>query len=261
MAPLGFGQQFTETQPGCRSGRFGSLVLELACVSFGRSSLATSASCVPLRPFLFGSISNRQDPYGITNPSDSWCDCGYAGGTGTSSYLNELRKHCLTSREIEPAAPTEGLAHFFAATLWNYRSESNCTFVYYKDSARDTGGGQPTIDRPPVARSCDTQVKWLENHCGGQDGGAYGGPSRVGVEWDWMNFYVDVNKGSSSTTLSDLSQIYQTACGGDDAGPRACNGEEPAFASLSGAAKTVFGPSDLRAQKFSSSGGLNGVNH
>ncbi|MBK6694308.1 MAG: hypothetical protein IPG50_19185 [Myxococcales bacterium] len=150
--------------------------------------------------FRFGNLGFDYDVF-ASEPS-VLCNCQVVGSLldgGTDAYIQGNRRHCLTSKEEHSAAQGEGYGHFTASRLWNDLSQSTggCTFVYYKEAINDLGGGNTSTDPIPVARSCDGPVKWLDNKCGGADGGA-----GSGVEWDWLNFFVAVNRGLDKTEIA-----------------------------------------------------------
>jgi len=183
------------------------------------------------------------------------CQCGHVT---TSNQL-----HCLQSREHIRDAQVEGLAHFIASDVLNSGTQSNCTFAYYKEFLEDGAPvGSPTP--PPVAKSCFTQVRWLDAlHPDSNGVPASCVAANRGVEWDWMNFYWSLrNKGGSSSSYSyaQLASVYRQACGGV-----ACTNGTPAsslnFSNVQAAANAVFGPTNARATFWSTNATNFGVNH
>lgn len=113
---------------------------------------------------LFGMPLNSYDN---DAPSDL-CQCKHV--------LSANQFHCLQSRHHIASAQVEGWAQFFGSTNLNSGSQSNCTFVNYKEFKNPSGSVQPV----PNAKGCYSPVLWMETYC----------PATTrGVEWDWMNFY------------------------------------------------------------------------
>ncbi|MCC6213812.1 MAG: hypothetical protein IT376_03015 [Polyangiaceae bacterium] len=136
--------------------------------------------------------------------TEAYCRCDHV------TSANQL--HCLQSREQTGAAQIEGWAHFVAARLFNNKSESNCTYVYYKEFL-ESGDEFPAILPPPLGRSCWNPIRWMESYCVANN---------RGVEWDWLNFYWKVNStgGTATISVSQLYDIYRRACG---TYPASCN--------------------------------------
>jgi hypothetical protein len=165
------------------------------------------------------------------------CGCGFVSDPTD-------RSHCLQSRQRLAASETESFAHYVAANTWN-GSSGACTFVYYKNFRNDDA----TITKPPLAKSCSAQTRWLENHCV---------LASRGVEWDWLNFFRGAGVSAAPIPVGDVHAIFRQACGGR------CDGsQEPSFASLQSAALTYYGgnPFDSRFLAFQSAGTSFGVNH
>jgi hypothetical protein len=112
------------------------------------------------------------------------------------------RLDCLQSREIMSAANAEGFGHFMAARIWNDAAQSDCSFNYYKEF-REPGGDK----QPPYKVNCKTAVKWRDNKCFN---------ALRGTEYDWLQFYWNVNTvGVNKVPLDDISEFHTAACGGD----------------------------------------------
>lgn len=131
------------------------------------------------------------------NATEYACKCDHV--VSANAY------HCMNSREHTGAAQIEGWAHFVAARLFNTSTQSNCSYVYYKEFLEEGGGGFLTVSAPPVAVNCYEQRRWMENYCLA---------SSRGTEWDWMNFYWKVNTtgGTAKSTVTQLHEIYRKAC-------------------------------------------------
>ena len=165
------------------------------------------------------------------------CGCGFVSDSTD-------RAHCLQSRQKMGATESESFAHYVAANTWN-GSSGACTFVYYKNFREDGGA----ISKPPFAKSCSAQTKWLENHCVA--------PSR-GVEWDWLNFFRGAGVSGAIVPIADVHGIFRQACGGT------CTSSiEPSFTDLQNAALAYYGgnPFDARYLAFKTGGTNFGVNH
>ena len=105
------------------------------------------------------------------------------------------------------------------------------------------------IVAPPVAKSCLTQVRWLENQCL---------QAARGVEWDWLNFYWSVrNTGAASAkyTHPNIASVYAQACGAT------CVQSEVGFTSLESGANAAFGVNSVKALQWASAADAFGVNH
>lgn len=189
------------------------------------------------------------DPQG----TDAMCRCDHV------ESANKL--HCLQSLERTGAAQGEGFAQFYAAKIFNQRSESDCTFVYYKEFVDQTCRSEECINwtpaapsqfaqlirsQPPLAVGCADPPRWRNNFCGVAD---------FGTELDWMAFYWQLHAGPGAGDLfsmGDIYGVYTTACGG------ACNADEP-WDDLQDAANTLFGVGSPRADRFAGSGETAGV--
>ncbi|MCZ7585030.1 MAG: DUF3152 domain-containing protein [Deltaproteobacteria bacterium] len=57
---------------------------------------------------------------------------GYGATSTQCSEWPPNINHDFASKEWQGAAVSEGFAHFYAATVWNDPSESDCSFYYYK---------------------------------------------------------------------------------------------------------------------------------
>jgi hypothetical protein len=165
------------------------------------------------------------------------CGCGFVSDPTD-------RAHCLQSRQNNGATESESFAHYVAANTWN-GSSGACTFVYYKNFREDTG----SITKPPFAKSCSAQTKWLENHCVA--------PSR-GVEWDWLNFFRGAGASGAIVPIADVHGIFRQACGGT-----CTSSVEPSFTDLQNAALAYYGGNsfDARYLAFKTGGTNFGVNH
>ena len=172
------------------------------------------------------------------NPiSQPLCRCDHVGSSN--------QYHCLQSQEHIGAGASEGFAHLYASRIFNHQEQSDCAFGYYKEFMDSSY----TVQQPPVAVSCKTPVKWLENQCL---------TANRGVEYDWMNFLYDINSAPSSqrTSLSNLWQVYLTACS-----PPECESENLSWSALDNGAKAYYGTNNLRYLKLVASGSNFGVNH
>ncbi len=188
----------------------------------------------------------RADAYSgqLTPPPVGLCGCGHVRNP-------EDKAHCLSSKESSNRAQMEGFAHFMATKVFNDLTQADCSFVYYKPSWDKPGA---VVTDPPIARTCiDQTVRWLDNKCAGE--------ATKGVEWDWLNFYTTVNRGTNATTMANLAAIYRLTCSGSQTGAP-CDGHNVAFSALVTAANTVYGNAlDPRANQFTTYGNSSGVNH
>ncbi len=180
---------------------------------------------------LFGMPANSYDN---DAPSDL-CQCKHV--------LSANQLHCLQSRHHVASAQVEGWAQFFGSTNLNVGSQSDCTFVYYKEFKMGNGVVQPV----PNAKACYTPILWMETYC----------PATTrGVEWDWMNFYWRLDN-KDAYAYADFKSVYQQACGGS------CSGATTTvkWSNTSAAASAVFGANHAKALAWANQGDAFGVNH
>jgi hypothetical protein len=95
--------------------------------------------------------------------------------------------HDIESEEWQNTAMNEGLAHFYAAALWNDADPTECDFGRWKPTREIT--------------ACDESEGWLEDTC-------YGGAtvsSHTANEGDWLSFWwrMHAQEGYSVTELLD----------------------------------------------------------
>ena len=50
------------------------------------------------------------------------------------SFADPVASHSMNQKEHQSSAAWEGIAHFYAALAFNDTSESDCVFVYYKNT-------------------------------------------------------------------------------------------------------------------------------
>jgi hypothetical protein len=162
------------------------------------------------------------------------CRCDFVHASGNS--------HCLQSRQKLPAAQEEGWGHSFAATSLNVGSQTDCTFVYYKEFKEDA---LPDATLPPLSKSCYNQARWMEHHCT---------TFLKGTEWDWMNFYWRLTN-KDSYSFANFKSVYLQACGGS------CSGGGPLWNTLKSAANTVFGAGSTKANAWINQGDAFGVDY
>ncbi len=105
----------------------------------------------------------------------------YAGAAfGADCDFNDsacsASSHSMTSKEYQPCAFSEGLAHAFSAFTWNLTTESDCAFGYW-------GGGGYPVD----CEGSQTHVnRYMEINCSTPF-------SDKGVELDWLKAFWDVH--------------------------------------------------------------------
>jgi len=155
------------------------------------------------------------------------------------------RRRAGASAHTEPFRAHRAAPSTCEAGATKHQEQSDCAFGYYKEFMDSSY----TVQQPPVAVSCKTPVKWLENQCL---------TANRGVEYDWMNFLYDINSAPSSqrTSLSNLWQVYLTACS-----PPECESENLSWSALDNGAKAYYGTNNLRYLKLVASGSNFGVNH
>jgi hypothetical protein len=151
-------------------------------------------------------------------------------GCGCSHVVALNQLHCIQSVERFGKGNAEGFAHFLASKIWNNPADTDCFYNYYKDFNPDTGPNRS----PPNKVNCKTAVKWRDSHCFDPD---------ASTEYDWMQFFWNVNTQSSSkSTLAQLGSIFTTACGGVS-----CNGVGSInWENFRLSAKSFYGQTDPR---------------
>ncbi|MCP4678243.1 MAG: hypothetical protein GY854_22560 [Deltaproteobacteria bacterium] len=100
------------------------------------------------------------------------------------------KKHCFQSMETIGVSAAEGIAHFFAAALFNRRDDGaeGCWYSYCKQgwSWVDGVADPVLVDDPPVWHNCthtEAPVSWLETYC------LDGLNEDAGTEADWLSFF------------------------------------------------------------------------
>ncbi|MBK6696499.1 MAG: hypothetical protein IPG50_30555 [Myxococcales bacterium] len=175
----------------------------------------------------------------------------------TCAHASPATFHCLSGVSFTDNAQDEGFAHFIAARAWNDLS-ANKVFVYYKQSYRAADPlGVGGLESPPAARYCGDGLKWEETNC------APTLSSDLGVEWDWLNFFVGTATGVDAITPTQIGAVYRRACGGN------CNDEDrPTWSTLKAAAVDPLAdggapvlPTLQQRAKFTTQGDVQGVDH
>ena len=176
---------------------------------------------------------------------------------------SEQGQHCLNSQGPWDVGAKEGFAQFYGDKLYNFDTEPNATFVYYKPFPNSTTPGDDAP--PPVAKdgfgdyynNPGPDLRWNMKKCGG----GYNGTS---VEYDWMRFYYNIGsqdsgRAATRTQMLDLFAIYKLACGTQCTPSNYTN---VAFNSLNSAAESYYngGPGDARYQRFNTWGFNEGIN-
>jgi hypothetical protein len=167
----------------------------------------------------FLTFNGADDPPG----APPLCSCGHIDRSN--------RLHCLQSIENPSGAATEAFAHLFATRVWNDFTQTDATFVYYKDlldthcaPGSEACGGDPmnpglSISKPPFRVDALAAPKWRNNHCGGVPPFDTGDTiATMGTERDWMGFYYNVTRPlPNSINLFSLFNIHKIACTGNSA--------------------------------------------
>ncbi|MBL9027190.1 MAG: hypothetical protein JNL21_33655, partial [Myxococcales bacterium] len=158
------------------------------------------SSGVPQNPYSFNCLPgvNPGDPP-ICQPDDftdnASCRCDHV--------VSANRLHCLQSSEQATAANVEGFAHFIANRIWNDAAGNDCSYNYYKEFNVTQNG---YIESPPYQVDCRNAVRWRDNKCF---------KALRGTEYDWMQFFWNVNTvGSNKLSLDDIQDIHLEACNG-----------------------------------------------
>jgi hypothetical protein len=155
------------------------------------------------------------DPPGIATESPL-CSCNHVRASNAV--------HCLQSIERTGGAQREGFAQFFAARVWNDNSESDCSFVYYKEFLDDTCVADPqdplgscpdiptggaVLRSPPLRVDCAAPQKWRNRHCNAAE------YADMTTELDWLGFLYNLNVLAPEATrvpMTDIWKIYRNTC-------------------------------------------------
>lgn len=157
------------------------------------------------------------NPYNVSiPPSMHECRCDHVVSS------NQL--HCLQSGEQTSTGQVEGFAQFVAARAFNSPSQSDCRFNYYKEFLHP----DQSVSLPPVNTDCKTAVQWRDSFC------FY---PNVGTEFDWMQFYWNLNTAAVNRIhMQELYAIYAAACPNGN-----CNGINVTWETLRAGAEAFYG--------------------
>ncbi len=113
----------------------------------------------------------------------------------------------MNQKEHQSSAAWEGIAHFYAALAFNDTSESDCVFVYYKntDWNLDEEFSPLLIEAAEFAVSCESGPSnnplpdYLGSYCDGT-------LDNRGTEYDWLRFWWDLEtkEGISTTEIYSI---------------------------------------------------------
>lgn len=126
--------------------------------------------------------------------------------------------HSANQQEYASSAVWEGIAHYYAAVAFNDSTESDCGFVYYKNTDwnldGDVADSQETADfavscesYPTIAASADYLGSYCEDGVGDPCGsGANGNCDNRSTEYDWLRFFWDIDSdmGVSTTNIYNI---------------------------------------------------------
>ena len=122
-------------------------------------------------------------------------------------------KHGNVIKEYQSAAVVEGFADFFAAWLWNRKTEYDCDFERSYASDFDLNGsddsdvysceGKPVSTLPGWVSSHD----WLEDAIVQGAGSCSGTLSNRGTQYDWLRFFWDMLT-DESVPPADIAGLY-----------------------------------------------------
>ena len=147
---------------------------------------------------------------GKRNPEKSyWSPEDSCDGDGIA-----LGQHGNTTKEWQSAAVTEGWADFYAAWLWNRRTESDCWYERHYASDFDLDlipdvqayscEGIPT----PNLSSYVSARDWLEDLIDAPDPQDCSGTMvNKGTQYDWMRFFWDMTT-DEGVMPEDLGELY-----------------------------------------------------
>jgi hypothetical protein len=132
-----------------------------------------------------GNVLGTDDPYVIEGPFDPDGDCHSIDTPGA---------HAFRSLEFERGAFTEGVAHYFSTLAFNYHTQTDGSFKYYKDTSLYTFDSVDVEGGPSGGLTnyyangcgCPTDCNWDE---AGDVGLVYA--DEIGTELDWLRAYWD----------------------------------------------------------------------
>lgn len=116
--------------------------------------------------------------------------------------------HSMGSIESNGCALQEGVAHFYAADVFNNDDEDDCAFFYYKQEFTDaTPDIDCEINGSDLSRTDGFPLKFMETNCSTASGGLTG----RGTEIDWLRTLWDVH--TNATTPPTFTAIMNWMAG------------------------------------------------
>ena len=109
------------------------------------------------------------------------------------------RRRAGAGTHTEPFRAHRAAPSTCEAGATKHQEQSDCAFGYYKEFMDSSY----TVQQPPVAVSCKTPVKWLENQCL---------TANRGVEYDWMNFLYDINSAPAAQPRAGILGAGHGGC-------------------------------------------------
>jgi len=165
--------------------------------------------------------------------------------------------HCMQSRGDTGSAQSEGFAHAFAARVFNFDSQADGLFTYYKPFKSPYSVPNPTLG-PPLGIRMFWDTKFMSNFCSS-------GSAGKGIEFDWMQFFYKVTalQTPNRVSVQDLFFMYRHACANGNWWAT-CSADDPnstvSWSKLLTAAQLLYGATDPRYIRFRDTGVAVGVN-
>lgn len=117
----------------------------------------------------------------------------------------DYTSHAFDEKEYQSAASNEGIAHYYAAVVFNLTTASDCYYYYYKDVDWDRDGdidSQITNCEGGPVPSIDAK-DYLGDMCSGT-------LTNRGTEYDWLRFFWDMET-DEGLDYDDLLSMWNGA--------------------------------------------------
>ncbi len=141
-------------------------------------------------------------------------DSGGQPGSGNACRRDQSGSspsHNMLSQEYQSVAAHEGIAHAYAALVWNSTATDDCDFAYYKDLDIDqdgTWGESSSPDETDPTLSCEgsgSYTSWFDGKNYLEDECPTTWSNRA-TEYDWLRFWWDMvtEHDLSTSTIGDI---------------------------------------------------------
>ena len=137
---------------------------------------------------------------------DKHVPTSYAINSGGAHCTTQDTVHALHSKEYQSAALNEGFAQFYSTAAWNFNSQTDGWFHYYKDYYKEGTVQDVNVENGATGGS----TRYMETHCSGSDAGR-------STELDWQRALWDylTNSGDAPSHYQILRQLKNAINGGD----------------------------------------------